>query len=44
MEFYGLACGEGVFFGEEGSTEGGFAVVIELLVGEASEDGSLTDS
>ena len=41
MELDGLAVGEIVFFGEECGAEGGLAVVAELLVGEAGEDGGL---
>lgn len=44
MELDGFAHGEGVLLGEEGGAEGGFAIVIELLVGEAGEDGGLAHS
>ena len=41
MEFDGLAIGEVVFFGEECSSESGLAIVAELFIGEAGEDGGL---
>jgi hypothetical protein len=44
MELDGLAIGEGVLLGEEGGPEGGLAVVAELLIGKASEDGGLADA
>lgn len=41
MEFDGLAIGEVVFLGEECGSEGGLAIVAELFIGEAREDGRL---
>jgi len=39
-----LLAGQTVLFGEEGRAEGRFVVVVEFLVGEASEDGGFADS
>ena len=44
MELNLLLAGQTVLFGEEGRAEGRFVVVVEFLVGEASEDGGFADS
>jgi hypothetical protein len=44
MKFDLLVVGETVLFGEEGGAQGGLVVVVELLVGEAGEDGGLAHS
>lgn len=44
MKLYIFAVGEGMFFCEEGGSEGGFVVVIEFLIGETCEDGGFSDS
>jgi hypothetical protein len=44
VKLYGLPVGESMLFSQKGSPESGFAVVVELLVGEPGEDGGLADS
>ena len=44
MELDGFANGQRVFFSKKGGSEGGFTIVIEFLIGEASEYGCFADS
>ena len=44
VEFDVFAVGERLFFCQKGRSECGFAVIAELLVGEAGKDGSLAHS
>ena len=44
MEFDGFGIGERMFFGQKCRSEGGLAIIVEFLVGEAGEDGGLPHS
>ena len=44
MELDGFIVVKGVFFGEEGCSQSGLAVVIEFFIGESGENGGLANS
>ena len=44
MKFDGFGIGERMFFCQKCCSEGGLAIIVEFLVGEAGEDGGLAHS